>query len=237
MNLSQRVKAARKHAGLTQRELAKAARVEQPLISQLETGKTLKSAHIAQIAKACRVSAIWLASGEGEMVPPLRNADGSINLDKPWENLPEPSNVAPASQDERPMRSYPVISDVVAGDWAESCDNHQPGDADEWIESDKRAGECGYWLNVNGDSMLPNFPHGSRILVQPEGFDLVSGKFYVALIYEPGHRRETTFKQYVRDSGIEYLRPLNNDFRTLEITPSVRIIGRVIDFRPPRGLL
>jgi DNA-binding XRE family transcriptional regulator len=49
MNLSLRMKAARKHAGLTQKQLADAVKVEQPLISQLETGKTLKSAHIAQI--------------------------------------------------------------------------------------------------------------------------------------------------------------------------------------------
>lgn len=69
MDLSERIKAARKHAGLTQRQLAEAARVEQPLISQLENKKTLKTAHIAQIAKACRVSAIWLASGEGSMLP------------------------------------------------------------------------------------------------------------------------------------------------------------------------
>ncbi|TBV95983.1 LexA family transcriptional regulator [Azotobacter chroococcum] len=69
MNLSQRMKAARKHAGLTQRQLAEAVNVEQPLISQLETGKTLKSAHMAQMAKVCGVSAIWLASGEGEMLP------------------------------------------------------------------------------------------------------------------------------------------------------------------------
>lgn len=87
MTLAERIKIARKHAGLTQRQLAEAARVEQPLISQLETGKTLKTAHIAQLAKACRVSALWLASGEGVMAPSAITADGTVSLAKPWEDL------------------------------------------------------------------------------------------------------------------------------------------------------
>ncbi|TKD40615.1 LexA family transcriptional regulator [Azotobacter chroococcum] len=89
MNLSQRMKAARKHAGLTQKQLAEAASVEQPLISQLETGKTLKSAHIAQLAKACGVSAIWLASGEGEMLPGDASNESNVG---PGQRLPTADN-------------------------------------------------------------------------------------------------------------------------------------------------
>jgi len=33
----------------------------------------------------------------------------------------------------------------------------------------------------------------------------------------------------VRDSGVEYLEPLNPSFKTIEITSDVQIIGRVID--------
>lgn len=66
--LADRIKAARKHAQLTQRSLAEKVGVEQPVISQLETGKNLRSVHLTKIAQVCQVSPIWLAEGAGPMV-------------------------------------------------------------------------------------------------------------------------------------------------------------------------
>lgn len=65
--LADRIKQARKHAGLTQRELAKLVGVSQPVISQLESGENLQSVHLVKIASACRVSAHWLSAGSGQM--------------------------------------------------------------------------------------------------------------------------------------------------------------------------
>lgn len=70
MNLSERIKAARKQAGLTQSGLAEKVGIAQTAISQLESGKTLRSTYLVQIARACRVNSVWLASGEGEMTSP-----------------------------------------------------------------------------------------------------------------------------------------------------------------------
>lgn len=66
--LKDRMKQARKHAGLTQRELAQAVGVSQPVISQLESGENLQSVHLVKIAAACSVDAMWLSSGVGCMV-------------------------------------------------------------------------------------------------------------------------------------------------------------------------
>lgn len=68
--LADRIKAARKHAELTQRSLAEKVGVEQPVISQLETGKNLRSVHLTKIAQVCRVSPLWLAEGVGSMTQP-----------------------------------------------------------------------------------------------------------------------------------------------------------------------
>ena len=79
----------------------------------------------------------------------------------------------------------------------------------------------------------PSFPDGTPILIRPEGFDLVSGKFYIAR-----HRDgETTFKQYIYDSGREYLVPLNKEFKQVEMDHEWDVIGRVIDVKAPRGVL
>lgn len=123
-----------------------------------------------------------------------------------------------------------MISWVAAGSWQESCDNFSPGDAEEWLLSDVLAGPHGYWLEVKGPSMLPLFTEGMRILVKPEGFDLVSGKFYIAKLLSTG---ETTFKQYIRDGGMGFLQPLNSAFPVLQITDNVQIIGQVIDGKLP----
>lgn len=68
MNLSERIKQARKHAKLTQKELADLVGIAQTAISQLESGKTLRSSYLIQIAMACKVNTRWLASGEGSML-------------------------------------------------------------------------------------------------------------------------------------------------------------------------
>lgn len=68
MKLSERIKAARVHAGLTQRELADRVGIAQTAISQLESGKTLRSTYLFHIAEACGVSGSWLVSGLGGML-------------------------------------------------------------------------------------------------------------------------------------------------------------------------
>lgn len=146
-------------------------------------------------------------------------------------------NIAPALQPARAPNEYPVISWVIASERAHSPDNYPPGVAEDWLPTTENPGTHGYWLIVKGPSMTsptpPSFPEGTPILIQPEGFDLVSGKFYIAK-----HRDgETTFKQYIYDSGREYLVPLNKDFRQVEMDDEWDVIGRVVDLKAPRGVL
>jgi len=63
-----RLVAARKQAKLTQHELAKKAGMSQSALAEAETTGQ-GSAYTPQLAAQCRVSAEWLATGEGEMQP------------------------------------------------------------------------------------------------------------------------------------------------------------------------
>ena len=54
---------------------------------------------------------------------------------------------------------------------------------------------------------------------------MISGKYYVVKL-ENG---ESTFKQYIEDAGLRYLRPLNPAYRTIQIDGDCKVIGRVID--------
>lgn len=147
-SLSQRMKTAREHAGITQKQLAEAVNVEQPLISQLETGKTLKSAHIAQMAKACGVSAIWLASGKGEMLPGDTGSE---------------SNVEPGPPITSPWRAIPIVGTAQMGTngyW------NSLEAADGYIELPSRDRDS-YALRLKGDSMAPAIKSGWIAVCEP----------------------------------------------------------------------
>lgn len=140
------------------------------------------------------------------------------------------TNVSPMLQPHREAREYPLITWVAAGAGIESVVCYPSGIADEWLSSTENAGPHGYWLRVKGRSMTsdrpPTFPEGTPILIQPEAFDLISGKFYIARHTVTG---ETTFKQYDQDAGVGYLVPLNPEYQTLPLDGTWEIIGRAID--------
>lgn len=61
--VGERLLLARKWAGLTQAKLAKKVGMGQAAVSQLETGESLQTTHVAELAHACGVSTDWLALG------------------------------------------------------------------------------------------------------------------------------------------------------------------------------
>ena len=207
MDIGKIIRDARKAKGWTLDELSSRVETDSGNLSRLERGKQFASKELLNKIMAA--------------------LDMTIALNQPLDD--GHSNVQMALQPSRAPKEYPLISWVIAGSWAESPENFHPGDADEWISSTENAGEHGFWLDVKGDSMTcygnPSFPEGSRILVRPEA-DLVSGKYYVVRLLDSG---EQTFKQYVEDAGHKYLRPLNPNYRTIEINGNCHFIGRVVD--------
>ena len=66
-DFARRMRAARQHAGISQKEAAEAIGVKQPTLSVLELDAT-KSAHTAKAAQVYGVSATWLQDGTGDML-------------------------------------------------------------------------------------------------------------------------------------------------------------------------
>lgn len=135
-----------------------------------------------------------------------------------------PVNVEPASLGK--LRQIPVVSWVIAGKWSEVCDAFQPGDADEWIETDVK-GVHVFALMVKGDSMEPEFYEGDIIVVNPH-VEPVVGDF---VIVKNSESEEATFKQLKKYGDILVLHPLNPKYPDIEIKdPSkYRIIGKVVE--------
>lgn len=63
MELKDRLKKARKDAGLTQVELAERAGIKQASVSEIERGLTRTSGYLVKMAQVCGVDPLWLAEG------------------------------------------------------------------------------------------------------------------------------------------------------------------------------
>jgi len=231
--LSQRVKFVRKHRDMTQAELSKASGVHQSDISKIERGETLKPTGLLALARALNCNAHWLDTGDGEWALDLKYAQI------------EKAHLA-ASDNTRPSASWgrvPLISEVQAGQWADICDNFNPGQADEWIRPNaSKPGKHAFALEVVGESMTSpfvgpgvlTFPEGTTIIVDPDQA-ADAGHFVVA---KDVATQKATFKKLMYDGGRWYLKPLNPDYKIVEIDdPAVRVIGRVIEYIPKGGKL
>jgi SOS-response transcriptional repressor LexA len=81
-----------------------------------------------------------------------------------------------------------------------------------------------------GDAMVAtqghskSFQEGNIIIVNPEK-TAEHGAYVIALLPKA---KEVTFKQYVIDGGIRYLRPLNPQYPMIQIDGNTRICGIVV---------
>ena len=121
----------------------------------------------------------------------------------------------------------PIISWVIAGAWMDIQDNFYPGEADEWLDLTFPVSSHSFALCVKGFSMEPEFVAGDIIVVDPDVIP-VTGSFVVAKTFS-GENGEATLKQFVQDGEHIYLRPLNKEFKTLDMTgKDFVIIGCVV---------
>ena len=161
------------------------------------------------------ISATWVDDGQGQM---LAGSD------------PGNANVRPA---EVGLRRIPLISSVQAGLMTEAVNPFPPGVAFEYLLTDLPLSEHAFALEIDGQSMEPEFREGDRIIVDP-AVQPQPGDFVVA----KNGREEATFKKY-RPRGIGAggrevfeLVPLNSDYPTINSEhESARIIGVMVEHR------
>lgn len=269
-DLKDRLKEARKTAGKTQKQVVEGAGISQPSYSNLESGRSISSRYLTQIALYLNVDPVWLATGKGLMraasieevrrknleplfekhsmegltqkLPELENQlhsifiekrpinsraaraierglelpIGSLDYDKAAEQAGAlGSNVSPGP---RIQGRVPLISWVQAGEFCESVDLFEPGDAEDWIPCPAKHSDRTYALRVNGDSMTSpypgqkSYPEGTIIFVDPDKA-LINGCRVIAKL-----NGEVTFKTYAEDMGHIYLRPINPTYSPMDVT-------------------
>lgn len=192
----------------TQKALGKLLGVSEVMIWSYKNGEKLPRMSTAtRMAEKLGVSVEWLLTGSGVMRP-----DDFTEGD----NISSPVPVT---------RMLPVISWIRAGALCDSEDPFEPGDAEEWIPAPLPCSNRTFCLKVNGDSMMPEYRDGERIIVDPE-VAAVHGEDVV--VRTPDGK--STFKRLQITQDGTFLLALNPEYpnRIVEVPEGTHICGVVV---------
>lgn len=202
MALGKNIKLLRERLGLSQYELSEKTNgeISQGAISALEKRDSKSSEFTATLAKALNVSIAELLNGGQHAAK---------------QNL---QNYEVSPIDAR-LNTVPLISWVQAGAFTEAIEDLANA---ERIATDAKIKPRTYALRVTGDSMLPLFPPGMILIVDPE-MAAIHGDYVIA----KNGDNEATFKQLIKDGADWYLKPLNPQY-PIKSTANIDIIGVVV---------
>lgn len=209
--LGERVRKARLERKLSQKKLAKLSGLEQPTISNIETGRNASSSQVVALARTLNKSAQWLAD---EIGPESPNSPEVVN---------EPSGDYIAVR-----RATLKLSAGVSG----FAIDYQNDDAEplffraDWFEARGFAPDQLIALRVNGASMEPGLYDGDTVVVNIADTRTRDGEVF-AVNYEG----ELVIKRLKRDAGEWWLASDNHDKRRFpdkRLNESVILLGRVI---------
>lgn len=201
-----RIKERLKALGMTQDALARKVGLTRSAITHYLTGRRVPSLHqFSKLAEVLEANPSWLQFGS-----PLES---------------------PAQKVSRLMASLhpvPILS------WEQAADFTDLRDLDlanikEWVPNYFSQKTDVYGLKIKGDAMIsPNGQnksfHEGDIIVVNHNSVATAGDFVVAKLLDTN---ELNFKQYVVDAGKRYLKPLNPQYPTMEITDRIRRLANV----------
>lgn len=217
MKLGQRMKAQRDQLNLTMQQIADSLGVSRTTVSNWEN-----DVHAPDIDKLPAIA---------------RRLQTSVGYLLGETNLPEMPNIAPASSSSSgTVARVPLISNVQAGEWTSAMDAYEMGQGKEHIDVDFPVSKGTFALEIIGESMLPDFAEGDRIIVDP-AIEPLPGDFVVA----KNSTDEAMFKKY-RPRGVGKdgkqvfeLVPLNPDYPSHHSdVEHITIIGVMVEHRRRR---
>lgn len=211
-SIEQRLLRLRKAAGLTQSQLAAAAKVSQGTIGNLESGLRKYGESIVNIAAALNVTPEYLRGEDEHKAAPV----------------PTPLSNFESAFGSRGL--VPLISWVQAGNWNDAIDTLHPGDAEDWVPCVRKHSPSSFALRVRGDSMTAphgntrTYPEGCIIFVDPEKRTPINGDRIIAKLSGP--TAEVTFKVFKQEDGRMWLHALNPAHEP--IRDEFKVLGTII---------
>lgn len=224
MELKDRLKKARKYAGLTQKEIeSKVEGLKQSSYSELERGESKSSTKLVELATLFQVNPVWLATGDGEM------------LTKPQRELVQILEAGTVSVEGDNDNLVPIpIYDVYfcCGDGNGSCEfenikGYRNLPPSFFRERNIKPEDFKLICAVN-NSNHPYIKDGDEVGIVITDREIKDGEYYAILL--DGDRM---IKQVFREAGGSYrLSSFNKDYPDKVVTPehseSLIIAGRQV---------
>lgn len=201
--IGSRIKAARKAKKMTQKDLSDSAEVSATSIVYWERDEIEpKSKNLASLARALDCAPDFLMYGAtfGEEVS-IAQFHSRVPLIK-WASVQK-------------SKGGPMSKEV---------------DVLDWLYCPVQCGKNTFALKVDSDSMVSpdprakSYPTGTIIFVDPDA-EISNGSRVVA---RKSTSTEATFKEYIKDGGDNYLKPINPQYPTVQMDSDTVIIGVVI---------
>ncbi len=235
MELKDRLKKARKYAGLTQKEIeSRINGLKQSSYSELERGESKSSTKLIELATLFQVDPVWLATGDGEMLAKPSPSELMQRIRDIENGGARDSKIAPKGTVNVSMAEnsdeVPILSWVAAGSWS-NVEAVTFDDAIGRVSRPNNLSKNGFALIVRGQSMMPEFKPEDIIYVEPMA-GLFSLKDSDLVVVQCNDDTEATFKQLVlgETSADMYLRPLNPDWHEQKMMPmgDCNLVGKVV---------
>ena len=233
---------AMRRAGISTQALADALGASYQAIRKAENGltKSFSAQNNEKAADILKISAKWLATGEGDRLAGGANDSTSFSPKhfKPilaWEHpedLPDGEFIFIPLMDIRLSAGHGAEQDI---DINFSCDRPLAFRAD-WIRQMHLSPAKLISMFADGDSMEPRIQHGDALVVDTAQKHIMDGKVY-ALYYDGGERVKRLFKS---PGGGLLIKSDNKDYPDIQVSAGemefIRIIGRVVHIAGEGGL-
>lgn len=210
---SERVRSRMKALGLTQEELAHKMGITRGAITHYLGGRRVPPLkQFQKLAAILKTDPAWLQFG---ITVERNQSDKKISAKK--------EKIEPTKQP-LAILSWEQVAEFV------DVTKLRHEEIKEWIPHFYTDKSHWYALRIKGDAMTAplsqskSFHEGDIIIVDPDK-TATHGSYVIALL---PRAKEVTFKQYVVDGGVHYLKPLNPQYPIVQIDKSTHICGVVV---------
>lgn len=194
---------------ISEAELARKTGIPQPTLHRILSGAT-RSPRGASLSPLANFFSISISQLIGDDKLPTDRIPGTYN---------------PGIQG---WTSIPVISWEDAVHWPKLRSDMEKNQWDNWLSTDAHVSQEAFALVVHGDAMAPRFMEGTHLIIEP-AYSPQDKDFVI--VHIKGNKT-TTFKQLLIDGDDYYLKPINPEFRTLELkSKNYRFVGVVVQAR------
>ena len=201
-SIGERIRDARKAAGLSQADLARLIGVSQPAIATWESGvHDPRRVVLAKLADALSTSLEWLAAGTRSMQ--------------------ESDRQAAAAYLRRPLRHVPVISFASAEIFANNPDADPHSMAEDYIPITASVSQL-FALFVDDPAIDRAFPAGSLVIIDYSDQSPGEGNFCLAIV-----DNKPLIRRLHREEGILAPFSLQKGYEAYPLSDTINIIGSV----------